>query len=142
MTLLDRIKATSLIARKARDTVTAASLTTLLGEIETLSKAGRGEVTDEAIVTVVKKFIKNIDENLRVLGQTDGLVLDAMHAEKELYSQFLPKQLTEDELLGLINKMVGEGAKNVGDCMKRLKLEHAGTYDGATASRLLKAVFA
>lgn len=141
MPLIDTLKAALLEARKARNSATSAALSTLVGEIETLAKSGRGEMTDAVVVTVIKKFIKNIDESMKAVGPTGALVLDNMLIERALYEQFLPKQLTTEELTALINGMISEGAKDVGDVMKLLKTKHAGTYNGAEASAILKQLF-
>lgn len=148
MALIDKLKAALLQARKDRNAVKAASLSTLVGECETLAKAGRGELTDAVVVTVIKKFIKNIDDNLVNLGRTGALIADDMLEEKQLYEQFLPKQLSVAELEALIKGMIAEGTadpsarpRDIGDVMKRLKVEHAGTYDGAMASAILKREF-
>lgn len=152
MTLLDQIKAKYLEVRKARNADASASLSTLLGEIETLAKAGKGEITDAVVVTVVKKFMKNLDETItafvdRLPTSTndpadDKAKFDALRLERALYETFLPKQLTENEIGHLLDGMIAAGAKDVGDCMKRLKADYAGQYDGAVASKLLKAKFA
>jgi uncharacterized protein YqeY len=151
--LLDTIKTASLAARKARKTDDALLLSTLLGEIETLAKGGKGEMTDAVVVTVIKKFIKNNQETVETVlgGLPDGVQLkeaaDVYHkvgilnAEQRLLTSFLPRQLTEEELVVLINGLINGGAKDIGDCMKLLKTNHAGTYDGALASKLLKAKF-
>lgn len=140
MTLIEQIKTASLVARKARETDIASSLTTLLGEIETLAKAGKGELTDAVVITIVKKFIKNIDETIKAIdGRGNHSAVGRLHDEKVMYQQFLPKQLTTDELEVLIDSFIAGGVNNVGDAMKRLKVDHAGTYDGAIASRILKA---
>lgn len=140
--LIDQIKAALLEARKARNAAAAASLSTLVGECETLSKAGKGDLTDAIVVTVVKKFLKNLQESLTA-NQDRGnqATVEELAKERRLYEQFLPKQLTETELSVLIDGMLASGAKDIGDCMKLLKTEHAGTYDGATASKLLKLKF-
>jgi uncharacterized protein YqeY len=144
-TLLEQIRAVYLEKRKARSTFEVASLSTLLGEIETLAKAGKGEMTDAVVVTVVKKFIKNLDEAIAAVSKSTVLDpiarLGVMNEERALYEQFLPKQLTTDELSALIDSFIAEGVSNVGDAMKRLKTDHAGTYDGAAASTILKARF-
>ena len=141
MTLIERIKADQLAARKERATAKAAFLGTLLGEIETLAKGGKGELTDAVVVTMVKKFIKNADEMLKVAPEGSEQ-RDIAHREKFVLEGFLPKQLNEAEIATLIESFVADGVTNVGDAMKRLKTDHAGTYDGAVASRLLKARFA
>lgn len=140
MTLIDTIKAALLQARKARNSADAASLSTLVGEIETLAKAGRGETTDAVVVTMLKKFIKNLNETIALNSEHGNhTTVGRLHDELKLYEQFLPKQLTEAELIALIDSQ--SSAKDVGDVMRFLKAEHAGMYDGALASKLLKAKF-
>lgn len=140
MTLIEQIKAEYLVQRKARASWQVASLSTLIGEIETLAKGGKGELTDAVVVTVVKKFIKNIDETLSVTTVADRPAL--LRAERALYEQFLPKQLNEAELKFVIDELIAGGHTTVGDVMKALKTDHGGHYDGAMASALLKARFA
>lgn len=144
MSILDNIKAASLAARKARNADHAASLSTLIGDIENLAKAGRGVMTDAVAITVVKKFIKNVIETLEHVATAGGdttVKQLALQDELALFTQFVPKQMTEEELKTLFNKYITEGVADVGDAMKRLKTEFAGKYDGALASRLLKSFF-
>lgn len=153
MALLDTIKAASLAARKARQSDIAASLSTLLGEIETFVKSGKGTLTDESVISIVKKFIKNVDETIKHLNSTavkvrgEDPALDKAWDEKRLYESFLPQQLDEAQLTALINDIIAQidevgGKPSVGEVMKSLKVSHAGLYDGAVASKLLKARFA
>jgi uncharacterized protein YqeY len=146
MTLLEQIRAVYMAQRKARAVFEVAALSTLIGEIETLAKAGKGEMTDAVVVTVVKKFIKNLDEAIAAVISNSAADMEsrlaAMNAERALYEQFLPKQLSEAELKFVIDEIVAAGNTNVGDAMKALKTDHGGRYDGAMASAILKAKFA
>lgn len=71
MTMLERLKADQLLARKTNDKVAASLLTTLLGEATKVSdeefKKGMTEITDEKVIVTVKKFLKNTEETLRIL---------------------------------------------------------------------------
>lgn len=148
MALIDTIKAALLEARKARHANNTASLSTLVGECETLAKAGKGDLTDAVVVTIIKKFLKNN-------GDAQGALIDSMDPnsnvtppgavklmnERELFLSFLPKQLSEAELRALIKAMITNGCLDVGSAMKRLKTDYAGMYDGALASAILKQEF-
>ena len=57
MTIAEQIKAASLTARKARDTVASALLTTLLSDVVMIGKNAGRETTDAEAVAIVKKFI-------------------------------------------------------------------------------------
>ena len=142
MTLIEQIKAEYLVQRKARASWQVASLSTLIGEIETLSKGGKGEINDADVVAVVKKFIKNIDETLKVIAPTAVAETALLRSERALYEKFMPRQLTEAELTVEIDAMSANGwGATVGDVMKNLKAHYAGRYDGAMASAILKARF-
>ena len=73
MSLIIEIKSAQLAARKARDSFTASSLTTLIGEAEMVGKNAGREVTDAEVVAVLKKFVKNIDETTTVLSREQPL---------------------------------------------------------------------
>jgi hypothetical protein len=61
MSLIQTIKADQVQARKARS-ASASILTTLIGEAEMIGKnAGDRESTDEEVIAIIKKFIKNLD---------------------------------------------------------------------------------
>ena len=75
MSLYKTLKADQIQARKDRDVLKAALLTTLMGEIQ-VSATGNGtpdydedgvlKVADDAVLAVIKKFIKNTNEFIRV----------------------------------------------------------------------------
>lgn len=141
MSLYQKIKSDQLLARKARDGVAIALLTTLMGEAAMPGKNdGNRESTDAEVIATVKKFIKNID------GLPAAAVTDASKAERVILKGYLPKQLTEAELKEVIATTVAlcsvSGPAKMGDIMKVLKETLDGQYDGAMASRLIKEVLA
>lgn len=142
MSLYTLIKADSLSARKNRDATASAVLTTLLGEVETMAKNIGHTPTDIEVQSVIKKFIKNIDESTRAnqsRGNTE--VVSTLTHEKALLEKYLPKQLSEAELMAIIAELVAAGATNIGSLMKMLKQSYEGLYDGATASKIAKGFF-
>ncbi len=141
MSLYLTIKTDALSARKRRDTATATSLTTLIGELETFAKNAGREPTDADVVAFVQKTLKNVDEVLRLASQESSSYLTAVD-ERALFERYLPKQLSRDELVSIIETAIEAGATSVGDVMKLLKSSHNGQYDGALASAILKARFA
>ena len=146
MTLIEQIKARNLEARKAKLTAVTGVLTPLIGEAEMVGKNANRVVTDAEVVQMIKKFIKNLDETIRVLGDNDPRTLVAMD-EKQTLEQFLPKQLTEDELKAHINAIhaglvAHEGKADMGSIMKMLKTRFDGQFDGKVASQLIKAELA
>lgn len=141
MSLLSNIKAAQLQARKNRDAIATNVLTTLVGEAEAVGKnAGNRESTDAEVVAVVKKFIKNMDETLALITQPQA-VADLQY-ERSIVSQYLPQQLTSDQLKGILESLTNElnahTLREMGKIMKVLKERFDGQYDGALASTLIK----
>lgn len=61
--------------------------------------------------------------------------------EEELIAKYLPKQLSEDEINGLIDEAVkglAEGQRNMGQIIGAVKQKSGGAADGATVARLVK----
>lgn len=135
MTLIQTIKEQQLQARKDGN-VQASLLTTLLAEATNVGKNdGNRETTDQEVVAVVKKFIKNLDETIQAL-QTRKQDFSAFTAEKETLETFLPAQLSKTDLLNLAKTQ-----PSMPLFMKHLKENFAGQYDGKTASLIAKQVF-
>lgn len=143
MTVLNKIREDLLAARKSRETVTANALTALVGEAVMVGKNnGNRESTDDEVLATVRKFIKNLEETKRnlVAHNKDTVVCEE---EIKILSQYLPKQMNEDELRAAINSIVSEHTSaNMGLIMKLLKEKYNGLYDGKLASELTKQLLA
>jgi uncharacterized protein YqeY len=139
--LLERIKTDSLTARKARNSRESTLLITLIGEAESVGKnAGNRPSTDEETLAVVQKFVKNLNEVLRVRPGDDQATF-----EQAILARYLPTQLTGAALSQAIEAVIAEAGlttvtgKDLGVIMKGLKTAHAGAYDGAEANTLIRA---
>ena len=134
MTLIEEIKQKQIAARKA-GSAEASLLTTLLGESAMVGKNAGRETTDQEVVAVVKKFIKNIDETVSALSSR-GQDATSFLAERSILERFLPLQLTE---LALVN--IAQNHQSMPEFMKFLKENHAGQYDGKIASIVAKNIY-
>jgi len=146
MTLLAQIKSKQLQLRKERKSDLAASLSTFIGEAERIGKDdGNRETTEAETVAVLKKFIKNIDETIRVAGDyRDADRVEAAWEEKTLLEQFLPTQLDGTKLQFVVAAAIqttgASTIKDMGKIMAELKSRYEGQFDGAEASKLIKAI--
>lgn len=139
--LIQNIKAAQLNARRAKDSVTAASLTTLIGEVETNAKNEMRDVTDDDVLKVTRKFIKNINDTLAALSSKPDANSDkiaAFQQEKALYEQFLPQQAGVAEIEAEL-KAAFTVRPDKGSAMKLLKEKFAGNYDGKLAAATVDA---
>lgn len=141
MSLLNDIKAAQLKARKNRDLIAANVLTTLIGEAVAIGKNdGNRETTDNEVVALIKKFIKNMDETIAAIKHPQAIA--DLQYERAVIEQYLPQQLTTVQLLdiikGLTDELNAHTLREMGKVMKVLKERYDGQYDGATASTLIK----
>lgn len=142
--LIERIRKDSLEARKARDTQRATLLTTLSSEASVVGKNdGNREPTDSEVTAVIKKFIKGVDEVLKVVEQDQtGVLAQTLAAavrEKEILQSYLPLQLTEEALrhaIAATNEPLE--VKSTGKIMKALNAQYPGQIDGALVSKIIK----
>ena len=141
MSLLHKIKDDSLTARKDRDVIKSALLTTLYSEAAMVGKNnGNNETTDAEVIAVVKKFIKGNDEVIQ--NVTDQARHEIALHEKALLLAYLPKQLSDDELRvivgALVETLTDRSIKQTGKIVAELKAKYSGQYDGAAASKIIK----
>lgn len=130
--LLKKIKADQLAARIAKNSIKTALLTTLIGDAEMVGKNASRETTDDEVVAVIKKFLKN---NLEFQKHVTN---DDLTVEQKILESYLPKQLTTEELVEIITNNFGDELKSKkGAIMKFLKENYAGLYDGATAAKVI-----
>lgn len=97
------------------------------------------EPNDEKIISLIKKFI----ENAKICKDNakDDLTRFTSEKEIEILSDYLPKQLTEDEIRNIIIvTFIDAGSRNLGDIMKHFKNNFSGQYDGGLVSSIAKQV--
>lgn len=145
MSLFDQIKADQLSARKAKDALASSLLTTLIGEVSAIAKNdGNREVTDADVVKTCKKFVAGMEQTVQYCKGTNQEGMDTALAEMEIIERYLPVQLTELELQKIVGNLAQalpeRNPKQMGVLMKQLKEAYDGQYDGALASKVIKAV--
>lgn len=143
MSKLQEIKAAQLQARKERNTVKSSLLTTLIGEAEMVGKnAGNRPSTDAEVLQVLKKFEKNLNENIRIYGDRRMAdEVDAAWAEMEIIQSFMPAKLTDEKVkddivVVMIDNDLKYEQKSMGAITKELKEMYGDQFDGSQVSRL------
>lgn len=108
-------------------------------ELET-SVGHNGEATDVEIMKIINKLVKqgkDSAEQYKSAGRTE--LYDEEMLQVAVLEEYLPKQMSEDEISVEIDKVMAEtGSTNMGVLMKELNSRLAGRADGKTISRILK----
>lgn len=140
MSLIEEIKGDILRARKAKDSFTLSVLTTFFAESSMIGKNdGNRESIDDEVVTVGRKFIKNLDF---ILDTCDEIDCSSLLNEKKLINNYLPQMLSEEKLREEIKNIIDSeqlnSPKQMGMIMKKLGETFKGLYDGKIASTIAK----
>jgi uncharacterized protein YqeY len=104
---------------------------------------GKGEITDQEIISVLQTMIKQRKASIDMYlsGNREDLVKKE-ESEIEIISNFLPDQLSLQEIETIINELIkSSGAssiKNIGDVIKLIKEKYEGRIDLGVASKLIK----
>lgn len=101
------------------------------------------EISDELLIEVVSRGIKTRKESIKEFekGNRNDLV-EKTQNEIEVLSKYLPKQLTEEEILALIEKVFAEvnptGIKDMGKVMGTITPLVKGKADMSVVSNLIR----
>lgn len=104
---------------------------------------GKGDISDQEIISVLQTMIKQRKASIDMYlsGNREDLVKKEEN-EIEIISNFLPQQLSLQEIEIIINDMIiSSGAssiKNIGEVIKLIKEKYDGRIDLGVASKLIK----
>lgn len=132
------------VAMKAKDTVALESLRAIKSAILLAQTSGKGELTEEDEILLVQKLVKQRKDSAAIFqeqGRTD--LAEPELAQVSIIEQFLPEQLTEEEIekvvVQTIESVNAEGMKDMGKVMGMVSKELVGQADGKTISKIVKA---
>jgi uncharacterized protein len=105
--------------------------------------AGKGQATDEEILALLQKMIKQRQESITMYEQGGRAELaQAERDEADVIASFLPKQMDEAEVKAAIEAAIAEtGAasmKDMGKVVAALRAKYAGRMDFGRASGIVK----
>jgi hypothetical protein len=149
MSLKEKLQNDLTDAMRARDEIRSSTIRMILTSIKNEEVAGKEarELNDSEIITVLSREAKKRREAAEAFDQAGAKDrADQERAEGIVIGEYLPKQLTEDEIKSLIATAMSEtGASTpaqMGLVMKSLQPKIAGKADGGLVSSLVKAALA
>ena len=104
---------------------------------------GKGDVTDQEIILVLQTMIKQRKASIDMYssGNREDLVTKE-ESEIEIISNFLPEQLSSQEIETVINELIissgTSSIKNIGNVIKLVKEKYEGRIELGVASKLIK----
>lgn len=131
--LIDTLRSKRTQAMRDKDKATRTLLTVLLGILENKAKTDGTEITDSMIMQACKKLKRTNDDVIKIVGP--GEAADFLHHDNEILEEFLPKQLTEEEIRDLMEVL---SIKNIGQAMKFFKENYDGRVDNKLVAQIAR----
>jgi uncharacterized protein YqeY len=136
---------TALKARDQRRTATLRAITAAIQDKDiALRPENRGPATNEEILAIVQKMVKQREESFAIYAQAGRADLATVEKEEiDILNEFLPKGLSEEEVEAAIKAAIvatgAEGAKDMGKVIAQLKIDYPGRIDFGKASGKVRA---
>ena len=142
--LFDRINADLVTAMKAKDEAAVSALRMLKSALKYREVDLKRELKDEDVVEVLTRQAKQRKESIEGFekgGRAESAAGE--RAELALIGKYLPAQMTEEEIEGLVAETVqavgASSPRDMGKVMGALNPKVKGRADMAVVSRLVKA---
>ncbi len=135
-------------AMHAKDEIATATLRLVLAAMQDRDIAARSKgnwdgISEDEVLSMLQSMIKQRRESIKMyeVGKRQDLV-DRESAEIRIIEKFLPTQLSDDQVVAVIDstiKAVGaSGVKDMGKVMAEMKAQYTGQIDFSKASGLVK----
>ena len=143
--LYDKLMADMKTAMKAHDMKAVNAIRGVVAKAKDLTVNAGKEMTDDAVLSVVAKGVKQREESIAqfaAAGRAD--LAEGEKAELEFLRQYLPAQLSEDEVAAVVKATVAElGAtskKDMGRVMGQASKRFTGKADNRVVSEIVKSL--
>lgn len=148
MSLETLLNADIVTAMKAKDKVALDSLRAVKSQILLLKTEAKGaEITEEQEIAILQRMVKQRKdsyEQFSAQGRTD--LADVEIAQIKVIEEYLPKQLTDEELKAEIEKLISEtrasSIKEMGKVIGLASKNLAGKAEGKRISAMVKELLA
>jgi hypothetical protein len=143
MSLNQRLNVAMKEAMKAKETLRLSTIRLIRSAIKNREIEVREELDDPAVIDILSSLVKQRKESAQIYRENERLDLAAKEeAELEILQEFLPEQLSEEEVLGMIEAAIAEtgaaSARDMGRVMKIVSVQTKGRADGKRVSDLVK----
>lgn len=130
-------------AMKERDKVKLSVIRMVKSAIQMEELNKKRELTDDEIIDVISKQIKTRKDSIKEFekGSRDDLI-ESTQTEIDILKDYLPEQLSDDEILEIIDKVFNdvkpESSKDMGKIMKVVSPMVKGRADMGKVSSIIK----
>ena len=143
--LYDEFRKEKMVALKEKDKLKNKVITNILSELTYIKKELKQEPTEADSAKVVAKQVKQLKETME-LSKDRPDKMEELEAELAILEQYMPKQMSEDEIRDAVMKLLEENGitaepKNKGAIMKVVMLALNGKADGKDINKVVSSLF-
>ena len=140
--LKEELKKNEIAAMKARDKQTVNVLRLVNSEIKAYEVNERKDVTDEVVIKIIEKQIKQLKEALQYAIQlNDEEKIQEGNFAINLLTPYLPAQLSDEEVKEMLKEIISNGnygPSDMGKIMKEIKPKVNGKFDRSKINPMVK----
>ena len=145
MSLLKNITDDMYLSMKSGDKEKANTLRTLISKLKDQQIKLRKDISDEEAIKIIKTLVKQRKESAEIYSKAGREELaQKENFEISILNNYLPKLMSEEDVLSLIKKIVNEtNAKDLSDIGKVMPLvmqRGKGKVDGKIANSILRSL--
>ena len=140
----EQLQKDMIAAMKARDKAKVNVLRLVNAEIKAYEVNNREDISDENVIKIIEKSIKQNKEALEYAKQANNeeKIAEGNFAI-EVLTPYLPKQLTDDEVNEMLKEIIASGnytAADMGKIMKEIMPKVSGKFDRSKINPMVKAL--
>lgn len=142
MSLEERLADEMKSALKSRDTLRLSVIRMARAAVKNKEIEERKRLDDNTVTKVINGLVKKGEESLAHFQQANRKdLIEKQERELEILRSFLPRQLSQEEILALVNEAIRETnateMKDIGKAMKALMPKIAGRADGKVVHQMV-----
>lgn len=148
MSIKERIQTDFIVAMKTKDEFGKSALSSIKAKITEAEKAnGNVELSDDEVIKVINKAIKQREESMKIYGEAGRVELAAKEADEAIVlKRYMPSQMTEEEIEVAVKEIIsgidhgGNMNKLVGQTMGTFNKNYQGRADAKIVNSIIKKI--
>ncbi len=144
--LKEELKKNEIAAMKARDKATVNVLRLVNSEIKAFEVNERKDISDEDVLRIIEKQIKQLKEALQYAIQlNDNDKINEGNFAINLLTPYLPAQLADEEVEAMLREIISNGnyaSSDMGKIMKEIMPKVNGKFDKSKINPMVKKILA
>ena len=128
---------------RAKDTARLGAVRLLQASIKQKEIDDRVELTDDQVLSVIQKMLKQRKDSIEAYQKADRQdLIDQEQLEIDVLSKYMPEPLTDDEVSKIIDEVISEvnatDMKDMGKVVGVLKSKISGRADMGQVSKIIR----